>query len=54
MDEKLFERFEEAVQEYFDHGTAAGLAAKKTLREEVGDEIMVELADEYRKRKGMK
>lgn len=51
---KLLERFQDAVQAYFDFGNAAGLAAKKELRDEIGDEAMLELADEYRKRKAEK
>ena len=51
--EKMFERFEMAVQEYHDHGAAAGLIAKQELRDEIGDEAMADVAAEYKKRKGM-
>ncbi len=51
--EQMFERFELAVQEYHDHGAAAGLLAKQELRDEIGDEAMAEVAAEYKQRKGI-
>ena len=49
--EALLLRFSDACQAYIDHGAEAGLAAKRELRDEVGDATMAELAKVYKKRK---
>ena len=51
INERHHEQFADAVRAYWDKGREAGLAAKKELRDEVGDENMEALANEYEQRR---